>query len=49
MKQFCVQWRKRFNLMMGLNTMYLKRVKVSHSLIAVGVVGVRDPLYLGHS
>ena len=24
-------------------------VKVSHSLIAVGAVGVRIPLYLGHS
>ena len=24
-------------------------VKVSHSLIAVGAVGVRVPLYLGHS
>ena len=27
----------------------LKKVKVSHSLIAVGAVGVRVPLYLGHS
>ena len=26
-----------------------KKVKVPHSLIAVGVVGVRVPLYLGHS
>ena len=26
-----------------------KKVKVSHSLIAVGAVGVRIPLYLGHS
>ena len=26
-----------------------KEVKVSHSLIAVGAVGVRVPLYLGHS
>ena len=26
-----------------------KGVKVSHSLIAVGAVGVRVPLYLGHS
>ena len=26
-----------------------KKVKVSHSLIAVGAVGVRVPLYLGHS
>ena len=25
------------------------KVKVSHSLIAVGAVGVRVPLYLGHS
>ena len=28
---------------------YRKKVKVSHSLIAVGAVGVRVPLYLGHS
>ena len=27
----------------------VKKVKVSHSLIAVGAVGVRVPLYLGHS
>ena len=27
----------------------LKKVKVSHSLIAVGAVRVRVPLYLGHS
>ena len=27
----------------------LKKVKVSHSLIAVGAVGVRVPLCLGHS
>ena len=26
-----------------------KKVKVSHSLLAVGAVGVRVPLYLGHS
>ena len=26
-----------------------KKVKVSHSLIAVGAVGVRVPLYLEHS
>ena len=26
-----------------------KKVKVSHSLIAVGAVGGRFPLYLGHS
>ena len=26
-----------------------KKVKVSHSLITVGAVGVRIPLYLGHS
>ena len=26
-----------------------EKVKVSHSLIAVGAVGVRVPLYLGHS
>ena len=25
------------------------KVKVSHSLLAVGAVGVRVPLYLGHS
>ena len=25
------------------------KIKVSHSLIAVGAVGVRVPLYLGHS
>ena len=34
----------------GLNLAhFIKRVKVSHSLIAVGAVGVRVPLYLGHS
>ena len=27
----------------------IKKVKVSHSLIAVGAVGVRVSLYLGHS
>ena len=27
----------------------LVKVKVSHSLMAVGAVGVRVPLYLGHS
>ena len=27
----------------------IKKVKVSHSLIAVGAAGVRVPLYLGHS
>ena len=27
----------------------VKKVKVSHSLIAVGAVGVRVPLYLGHT
>ena len=27
----------------------VKKVKVSHSLLAVGAVGVRVPLYLGHS
>ena len=27
----------------------VKKVKVSHSLIAVGAVGVRVPLYFGHS
>ena len=26
----------------------VKKVKVSHSLIALGAVGVRVPLYLGH-
>ena len=25
------------------------KIKVSHSLIAVGAVGVRVPMYLGHS
>ena len=25
------------------------KIKVSHSLIAIGAVGVRVPLYLGHS
>ena len=29
--------------------MIMVKVKVSHSLIAVGAVGVRVPLYLGHS
>ena len=34
----------------GLTFTHLKvKVKVSHSLIAVGAVGVRVPLYLGHS
>ena len=27
----------------------IKKVKVSHSLTAVGAVGVRVPLYLGHT
>ena len=31
------------------DSVQVKRVKVSHSLIAVGAVGVRIPLYLGHS
>ena len=25
------------------------KVKVSHSLIAIGTLGARDPLYLGYS
>ena len=25
------------------------KVKVSHSLLGIGAVGVRDPLYLGYS
>ena len=33
----------------GWETHGAKKVKVSHSLIAVGAVGVRVPLYLGHS
>ena len=28
---------------------FIKKVKVSHSLIAVWAVGVRVPLYIGHS
>ena len=32
-----------------INFMFDKKVTVSHSLIAVGAVGVRIPLYLGHS
>ena len=28
---------------------HVKKVKVSHSLIAIGAVGDRVPLYLGHS
>ena len=32
-----------------LGAAQFKKVKVSHSLIAVGAVGVRVPLYLGHS
>ena len=31
------------------NYFHKSKVKVSHSLIAVGAVGVRVPLYLGHS
>ena len=30
-------------------TFVLEKANVSHSLIAVGAVGVRVPLYLGHS
>ena len=33
----------------GSQHRFLLKVKVSHSLIAVGAVGVRVPLYLGHS
>ena len=33
----------------GVYCIKVKKVKVSHSLIAVGAVGVRVPLYLGHS
>ena len=32
-----------------LKTVCKVKVKVSHSLIAVGALGVRFPLYLGHS
>ena len=32
-----------------LSEMVKVKVKVSHSLIAVGAVGIRVPLYLGHS
>ena len=28
---------------------FYKKVTVSHSLVAIGAVGVRVPLYLGHS
>ena len=37
-----------FNLFI-LDSPKVKKVKVSHSLIAIGAVGVRVPLYLGHS
>ena len=35
--------------LMPVNIKVKVKVKVSHSLIAVGAVGVRVPLYLGHS
>ena len=45
-----------YDRILGLHTFCMvpvwstvKKVKVSHSLIAVGAVGVRVPLYLGHS
>ena len=38
------------NTLFAINAIFIKgKVKVSHSLIAVGAVGVRVPLYLGHS
>ena len=39
------RWKKKFESGVKVK----KKVKVSHSLIAVGAVGVRVPLYLGHS
>ena len=40
-----------FNILVVLEGYLFKKVKVKvpHSLIAVGAVGVRVPLYLGHS
>ena len=32
-----------------MSTHNIVKVKVSHSLIAVGAMGVRVPLYFGHS
>ena len=29
--------------------MNVKKVKVFHSIVAIGTVGVRGPLYLGHT
>ena len=42
------QERKSDDKVAVISTVKVK-VKVSHSLIAVGAVGVRVPLYLGHS
>ena len=35
--------------LIDFNSLSKVKVKVSHSLIAVGAVGVTVPLYLGHS
>ena len=41
--------RCHLNLLFHFHNLKVKKVKVSHSLITIGAVGVRVPLYLGHS
>ena len=41
-------WHKH-NIVIASWLLGIKKVKVSHSLLAIGAVGVRVPLYLGHS
>ena len=45
----CQSPTSRVTLKLGLGWYRHSVIKVSHSLIAVGAVGVRVPLYLGHS
>ena len=41
---------KSFSHFLAKNgSIFVYKVKVFHSLIAIGAVGVRVPLYLGHS
>ena len=49
MKLYLETFQKVRTKIVSVLTIGKKKVKVSHSLIAVGAVGVRVPLYLGHS
>ena len=48
-KSGIVQIYEKYKAVSVFRSMYKVKVKVSHSLTAVGAVGVRVPLYLGQS